>query len=159
MSEIERKWRLRFIPGELHKHSVLIEQGYVLTGDPELRLRRQDNDFLMTVKGEGDIERLEWNSRIPSWVFDSLWPKVICSLRKLRMTIGYQNYDLVLEIDTYLDALDGLLILECEFKSIEAAEAFQLPDWASGAMEVTYDPRYKNKNLAQLTSLDELGSF
>lgn len=75
------------------------------------------------------------------------------------MTVGHQNYDLVLEIDSYLDTLDGLYILECEFKSIEAADAFELPPWASGAMEVTYDPRYKNKNLAQLTSLDELGSF
>jgi adenylate cyclase len=157
MSEIERKWRLRFVPGELHGHSALVEQGYILTGDPELRLRREDNDFMMTVKGDGDIERPEWNSKVPPWVFDTLWPQVTHSLRKLRMTNFYQSQ--VLEIDTYLDNLDGLFTLECEFSSIEEAEAFEPPDWAAGAMEVTYDPQYKNKNLAQLTSLDELGSF
>jgi CYTH domain-containing protein len=159
MSEIERKWRLRFVPGELHGHSALVEQGYILTGDPELRLRRQDNDLLVTVKGDGDIERPEWNSHIPPWAFEALWRQVTHSLRKLRMTIGHKNYDHVLEIDTYLDTLDGLVILECEFNSIEEADAFELPTWAAGALEVTYDPRYKNKVLAQLTSLDELGSF
>jgi adenylate cyclase len=157
MSEIERKWRLRFVPGELHGHSALVEQGYILTGDPELRLRRQDNTFMMTVKGDGDIERPEWNSQIPSWVYESLWFQVTHSLRKLRMTVGYQKKNL--EIDTYLDTLDGLVTLECEFDSIEEADAFDLPSWTSGAMEVTYDPRYKNKILAQLTSIDELGSF
>lgn len=145
MSEIERKWRLRFVPGELHEHSSLIEQGYILTDDPELRLRRLDNDFVMTVKGEGSLERSEWNTHILPWVFDSLWSKITCSLRKLRMTLGHKNYDPVPEIDTYLDALDGLFILECEFKSIDGAEAFELPIWAAGAMEVTYDPRYKKK--------------
>jgi CYTH domain-containing protein len=159
MLEIERKWRLRFVPGELHGHSTLIEQGYILTGDPEVRLRRQDGDLLITVKGEGDIERTEWDSPLPPWVFESLWTRVTCSLRKLRMTLGYKSYEHVLEIDTYLDTLDGLIILECEFKSIEAADAFELPTWATGSMEVTYDPRYKNKNLAQLTSLNELGPF
>jgi CYTH domain-containing protein len=157
MSEIERKWRLRFVPGELHGHSSLIEQGYLLTGDPELRLRRQDNTFMVTVKGDGDIERPEWNSQIPPWVFESLWLQVSHSLRKLRMTVGYQNKSL--EIDTYLDTLDGLVTLECEFDSIEEADTFELPPWTSGAMEVTYDPRYKNKILAQLTSLEELGAF
>jgi adenylate cyclase len=159
MSEIERKWRLRFIPGELTGHSTLIEQGYILTGDPELRLRREDTaEYTLTVKGDGDVERPEWSSRIPSWAFDAMWPRVTCSLRKLRMTIGYQDYDRVLEIDTYLDALDGLLILECEFKSLEEADAFEVPSWAAGAIEVTYDPRFKNKNLAQLKSLDDLES-
>ena len=112
---------------------------------------------MMTVKGDGDIERPEWNSQIPSWVYESLWFQVTHSLRKLRMTVGYQKKNL--EIDTYLDTLDGLVTLECEFDSIEEADAFDLPSWTSGAMEVTYDPRYKNKVLAQLTSLDELGSF
>jgi CYTH domain-containing protein len=156
MSEIERKWRLRFIPGELNGHSTLIEQGYILSGETELRLRREDTHRTMTVKGDGDIERLEWGSIVPEWVFDSLWPQVTHSLRKLRMTVGYDNYKGLLEIDTYLDALDGLFILECEFPSLEEAEAFEPPQWISGAMEVTYDPRYKNKNLAQLKSLDEL---
>lgn len=159
MSEIERKWRLRFIPGELHGHSSLIEQGYLISGETELRLRKNENDFLITVKGDGDLERPEWNSRAPSWVFDALWPNVTHSIRKLRMSVGHLGYKHLLQIDTYLDFLDGLFILECEFKSIEEAEAFEVPSWATGAMEVTYDPRYKNKNLAQLTSLDELGPF
>ena len=156
MSEIERKWRLRFIPGELSGHSSLIEQGYILSGETELRLRREDTHRTLTVKGDGDIERLEWTSTVPEWAFDSLWPQVNHSLRKLRMTIGYDGHTRVLEIDTYLDALDGLFILEVEFSSLEEAEAFEPPQWAAGAMEVTYDPRYKNKNLAQLNSLDEL---
>lgn len=88
-TEIERKFRLKFAPGELQNSiSELIEQGYLLHFDSELRVRRSGGVLhTMTVKGEGFLERPEWETPIPQWVFDTLWPKCKYSLRKLRTTL------------------------------------------------------------------------
>ena len=151
-TEIERKFRLKFAPGELqNSQSVLIEQGYLLDSDSELRLRRSSGILhTMTVKGDGDLERPEWETEIPQWVFDSLWPKCKYSLRKLRTVLTTDRMGTKYEVDTFLDTLDGLILLEIEFQSIEQAENFVLPRWADRAMEVTGDYRYKNKNLAMM---------
>jgi CYTH domain-containing protein len=158
VTEIERKFRLRFMPEEISGHSSIIEQGYLFSDGVEFRLRKEDESgcstYSQTVKGEGDIERDEWGNEIPEWVFDLLWSKVQYSLRKIRVRVPYGKY--LLDVDTYLDALDGLLTFECEFSTMEEADAFQAPPWAAGSMEVTYDPRYKNKNLSQLRDLSEL---
>jgi adenylate cyclase len=53
---------------------------------------------------------------------------------------------LVIELDVYHGALEGLLTAEIEFGSAAQAAAFRPPDWLDG--EVTDDPRYKNKALA-----------
>lgn len=149
-TEIERKFRLKFAPGELQgSPSVLIEQGYLLHFDSELRVRRSGGVLhTMTVKGEGDLERPEWETEIPQWVFDTLWSKCKYSLRKLRTTLPTNMMGVKYEVDTFLDTLDGLILLEIEFQSVEQAENFVLPRWADRALEVTGDFRYKNKHLA-----------
>jgi CYTH domain-containing protein len=53
-----------------------------------------------------------------------------------------------LELDRYHGDHDGLITMEPEFTSEEQMNAFVLPDWAQGAVEVTHDSRYKNRNLA-----------
>lgn len=151
-TEIERKFRLKFSPGELQSsQSILIEQGYLLDSDSELRVRRSGGILhTMTIKGDGDLERPEWESEIPRWVFDSLWPKCKYSLRKLRTLLPTDRMGTKYEVDNFLDTLDGLILLEIEFQSVEQAENFVLPRWADRAMEVTDDSRYKNKHLAMM---------
>lgn len=162
MSEIERKFQMRFVPGEVQAlPPKLIEQGYLFHFDAELRLRRMhdgpNSKFFLTVKDNQYLEREEWEQETPRWVFESLWGYVKHSLRKIRVNPPSNTPGVQYEVDTYLDGLDGLLILECVFDTLNLAENFSirsLPSWAATAREVTGDYRYKNKHLAQATPED-----
>lgn len=59
------------------------------------------------------------------------------------------------EVDVYEGALKGLITAEVEFITMERAQEFQVPDWFGE--EVTYDKRYKNKNLASIENYKEQG--
>ena len=159
MSEVERKYQLKFVPGDLQDLPVdLIEQGYLFDFDAEMRLRRLqkpggDLNFYLTVKDNEYLEREEWEQEIPDWVFNSTWKYVRNSLRKMRVTPPTNAMGIKYEVDIYLDKLDGLVILECEYQSREMLDDsyIPLPLWAVNAREVTFDFRYKNKNLAKAT--------
>lgn len=162
MAEIERKWLLENLPPRINTNNSLISeisQGYVLDGDIELRIRKEISNVahrLLTIKGSGDLSREEWPEsggiEIPEWVFDGLWQNIKSSLIKKRYTTPI--WDGVLEFDVYQGKLSGLVIVECEFDSKEEADNFTLPDWVGLSVEATKDPRFKNKNLANLTSQD-----
>lgn len=149
MPEIERKFFFVEMPpvDEISEIGVEIIQGYLFTEDGEVRVRQKGISFFLTVKGEGDLSRNEWESPIPEWVFKTLWPKTEGRrIEKTRYSIYYQG--LTLEVDEYYGRLEGLFTLECEFPIEEAAYEFILPAWAVSAVDVTDDPAYKNKNLA-----------
>ena len=159
MLEIERKWRLEKLPDCcVNSLRIEIDQGYIFDGPSSLRLRKSctksHKDYTMTVKGSGDLARAEWETEIPKWVFDTLWKRVDRFLFKDRFMIPTPDH--IFEFDEYKLKLAGLLILECEFTSIEDANSFVLPDWIVGAVDVTRDPRYKNCNLTKLGSLEHL---
>lgn len=155
--EIERKWRLDPAP-KLDipvEHSIL--QGYLGTPDNfEIRVRCVGEDeFYLCSKNSENLVRMEWEVPIPKEVWGNFWDLVQNYLCKKRRVVTHNGYRL--EIDFYLGRLYGLTIVECEFVSEEEALAFELPEWlASCAVEVTDDPRYKNRNLAKLGSLKEL---
>ena len=52
----------------------------------------------------------------------------------------------IIELDIYAGNLEGLLLAEIEFISEKEAHDFVGPGWLG--KEVTYDERYKNRNLA-----------
>jgi adenylate cyclase len=146
--EIERKFLLKQIPDGLDLDSgTLIEQGYLLTDPAELRLRRRGQQFTMAVKTSGTEVREEWESEIPEWVVQALWPHTEGQrVSKTRYVFDRGGHSL--ELDVYHGDLDGLVILECEFDSREAAHSFALPPEFADAADVTADARYKNKSLA-----------
>lgn len=146
--EIERKFRLASPPAiELGEGSD-IAQGYLPAARGELRLRRMGERCFLTVKGDGTLAREEWETEIPRWVFEQLWPQTEdARVEKVRHAIPAGPY--VLELDLYRGALAGLVILECEFPDAGAAARAPLPAWAEGAAEVTDDPAFKNRNLAR----------
>jgi len=152
--EIERKFRLLAMPPEeLYLDSkkvpcAFIDQAYlVISHEREVRIRHKGARYFLTIKGSGTICREEVETEITKRNFDDLLPTSIGSvIHKRRYT--FREGKNVLEVDEYNHHLTGLYIMECEFASLEAAAAFHLPDWAAGAVEVTYDGRYKNKNLA-----------
>jgi adenylate cyclase len=148
--EIEKKYLLTSTDRlPLPDEGKAIHQGYLDVPLGELRLRQLGERYFQTVKGDGTISREEFEIELPEWVFRQLWPATAGRrVEKTRYTLPHQG--LMLEIDLYEGALRGLVVLEVEFPSLEAAEGFALPDWAlaAGAVDVTEDKRFKNKALA-----------
>lgn len=147
--EIERKFLLPSMP-VWHPHiekAEKIRQGYLLVDDVEVRVRQKGERFYFTIKGDGAMERDEWETEILENIFEILWPKTEgVRIEKTRYSIPFRN--LILEVDEYKGKLDGLVILECEFSNKEDAESFVLPSWAKSAVDVTENKAFKNKNLA-----------
>ena len=147
MPEIEKKFRLKAMPANLVSSGTHIAQGYVFTEGGELRVRKKEDHFFITVKGEGMLSREEWETAIPAWVFETIWPKTEGRrVEKIRYSIP--DNGLTLEFDEYCGKLQGLVTLEVEFPNIEAASRFFPPEWVAVAADVTTDPAYKNKSLA-----------
>ena len=63
---------------------------------------------------------------------------------KTRCRIPLGNY--TAELDIFHGAHEGLLLVEVEFPSVEAANAFVPPAWFGD--DVSGDPRYRNSYLA-----------
>ena len=147
MRETERKFRLANRPDpSILGPGVPIAQGYLITQGGEERIRRKGDRCFWTVKGEGDLTRDEFEVEVPEWVFSLLWPHT--EDRRIEKTRHMVTWDgFALEVDVYHGALAGLVILECEFRDQDAALSFRLPEWAAEAREVTWDERYKNRNL------------
>ena len=144
--EIERKFVLEVVPRGVNSGREVV-QGY-LWFDPEVRLRKIGGERWLTIKSKGALSRDESEHAIPEGLFSLLWPLVGSNVvRKTRYLLDYN--DLVLEIDVYSGKHEGLITLECEFKTVEEAEGFELPDWIGSATDVTYDPRFKNNELSR----------
>jgi CYTH domain-containing protein len=144
--ELEKKFLLEKLPDDLSK-PVQIQQGYLYVEPFELRIRKMEDKYYMTYKGEGDEERVEWEKEIPSWLYEKLLTKKIWILiEKNRYKLEHNGY--VYEVDEYLGELKGSYIAEIEFSSREDYDSFQIPEWLEGALDVTKDPRFKNKRLA-----------
>lgn len=145
--EIERKFRLAEAPSLKKKDGVDIEQGYLVVDGGELRIRRAGRKCFITVKGEGDAARNEWEERLPRWAFDLLWPHTKgrrVAKRRYTQRAGRHTF----EIDVYSGALEGLVVLECEFDSKRDAKRFTLPKRFADAREVTGERAYRNRTLA-----------
>jgi adenylate cyclase len=155
--EIERKFLLRgpVLERILDEGVIsLIWQGYLPAPKKKVvRIRREKTGkikkFTITSKEPGArFEINEEDEREINELMFSALSKFITGLAitKTRHTIPWNG--LKLEVDEYSGLLYGLWILECEFKTIEEAEKFTLPHWASDAIEVTHLPNFKNGNLA-----------
>lgn len=142
--EIERKFRLKKLPPKLPAGKTVI-QSYLFLHPGEMRIRKQGKSCGVTVKSDGDIEREEWETVVPSWVYDLLYHQCYGNdIKKTRYKIDEATC-----VDEYKSYLEGLIIFEVEFPSLAAAKKFKLPDWAAGAIEVTDSSEYKNKHLSQ----------
>lgn len=147
-SEIERKFIISQLPERFLKNaqSVEIEQGYlILEGDRELRIRKRDNKFWITLKQGSGLKRFEQEESISAELFSMLWPLTEGKrIEKVRYLIELNGH--TLEIDIFSGALTSLIILEVEFSSVEESRSFKSPDFVM--KEVTEDKSYKNAALA-----------
>lgn len=144
--EIERKFLVKELPENLDSYKFhKIKQAYISTF-PTLRLRQQDNEFIFTFKGQGEIKKTEFEYMLSQEEFDNLWKKVETKrIEKTRYLIPLEN-NLIAELDIYHGELCGFMNVEVEFNSIEEAEKFVAPPWFGE--DISKDKRYSNAQLS-----------
>lgn len=144
--EIERKFLVREFPSAVNNCDFdIISQGY-LSFSPEVRVRSRNSLYYLTVKGEGDLARPEYEIEISLNAFLELSNCIQGSvIQKNRYLIPIDHY--MAELDVFSSPATGLSTVEVEFESEEAADAFIAPWWFG--VEVTSDPDFKNKNIAR----------
>lgn len=145
--EIERKFLIKNLPENLENFTHYeIRQGYIST-DPTIRLRQQDDKYILTVKSAGLMKKQEYELDLTEEQFNRLWKKTEGNtIEKTRYVIPL-NDGLKAELDVYKGFLSGFMNVEVEFASTKEAILFDIPDWFG--QEVTQDPRYSNSSLAK----------
>ena len=145
--EIERKYLIKKMPENLEEYeSHLIEQAYLNT-DPTIRVRKSDDDYYMTYKGKGLLERTEYNLPLNKEAYEKLVKKAEGNIiSKRRYVIPIDGTELKIELDVFDEPFAPLIMAEVEFDSVEESERFTPPEWF--ADEVTNDPAYHNSNMA-----------
>ncbi len=148
--EIERKYLVDSLPENLDAFPhVEIEQGYLCTS-PTLRIRRMGDAFILTVKEKvhsltSAIVNREEEFFLSSESYARLRGKcegIMVEKTRYRIPVGKYTA----ELDIFHGRHEGLLLVEVEFPSVEAANAFTPPAWFG--QDVSNDPRYRNSWLA-----------
>ena len=141
--EIERKFLIKRLPEDLEQYPcLLIEQAYLCT-NPVIRVRRQNDEYYMTYKGQGLVVREEYNLPLNEEAYRHLKAKADGrTIAKKRYRIPFGEF--VIELDLF-SSPEGLILAEVEFPTEEAALSFSPPEWFSE--DVTGDSRYHNSNM------------
>lgn len=146
--EIERKFLIskENLPKDIESYSFhLIEQAY-LCMNPVIRIRRQDEQFILTYKGSGMMTREEYNLPLTEEGYLHLLKKADGILiTKKRYLIPLKSGHTA-ELDEFYGEYQGLLMAEVEFTSEEEANSFVKPDWFGE--DVTFDGRYHNSYMS-----------
>ena len=160
--EIERKFTLKYLPENLDSYpSHHIEQAYLCT-DPVVRIRKQDNEYILTYKGAGMLAREEYNLPLTEEAYYHLREKAdgnIISKRRYKIPLlnpqfkegaplPPSNYKLTIELDVFDPPFAPLVMAEVEFGAKTAAENFLPPDWFD--QDVTYNREYHNSYLSAM---------
>ena len=144
--EIERKYLVNTLPSNLNQYeSKKIAQGYLCTA-PVVRIRRSNDKYYMTYKGEGLMVREEYNLPLTKEAYEHMLSKIDGILiEKTRYLIPLHD-SLVAELDVFEGNLAPLVLVEVEFASVEAANSFCPPDWFGE--DVTESGKYHNSYLS-----------
>lgn len=134
MIELEKTYLAKIMPADLQSFkSKEIVDIYIPKdkGHPTLRIRKNGDKYEMTKKepihGNDSSQQEEQTIRLTEEEF-----KVLNSLdgkrvRKIRCNYDYHGQ--IAEIDVFQDDLAGLVLVDCEFDSIENMEKFDMPDF------------------------------
>lgn len=157
--EIERKYLLARLPEGLDRYPRHeIEQGY-LCSRPTLRIRRIDDQFVLTVKervvtDSSAIVNREEEFAMSADSYRQLREKCdgrLLTKTRYKIPLAQMHPDghygqWVAELDRFHGRHEGLSLVEVEFRIIDEANSFVPPDWFG--QEVSNDPHYRNSYLA-----------
>lgn len=148
--EIERKFLVskEALPDNLEQYKKNeLEQAYIIT-EPVLRIRKKNNDYILTYKGQGLMKREEIEVSIPKDAYEKLLSKTEGNIiTKTRYVIPEEN-QLTIELDIFHGDFEGLYIAEVEFPDEESAQAYLPPLWLG--KEVTQENTYHNSTLSKM---------
>lgn len=161
--EIERKFKLQRLPEHLEQfQALIIEQGYLCT-KPVVRIRKSNNDYILTYKSkflESEtqesvaIQNNEVELPLTKESYEHLREKADNHIiQKTRYLIPLGD-SLTAELDLFSGQLEGLYFVEVEFPDLQSASQFIPPEWFGE--DVSLDKRYRNSYLSRLDSAKEL---
>ena len=145
--EIERKFTIKHLPDQLEQYTHhVIEQAYLCT-DPVVRIRRQDETYILTYKGKGMVAREEYNLPLNEHAYLHLKEKADGNvITKKRYLIPLPD-NLTIELDVFEGAFQGMVLAEVEFPDLDTENAFVPPAWFGE--DVSMCPEYHNSNLSR----------
>ena len=152
--EIERKYLMKMPPRNLGDYNKSeIEQAYLCT-EPVIRIRKKDQEYILTYKSKGLMEREELEVPLDEKSYQHLLKK--CDGSVISKTRYYIPIDdgLTVEVDIFKHGYDGLIIAEVEFPDRETADSFRPPMWLK--KEVTEDIRFHNSNLCMMSDNERI---
>ena len=146
--EIERKYLISSVPFDFSSYPCRrIEQGYLSTS-PVVRIRRDNNDYILTYKSKGMMVREEYNLPLTKESYEHLKEKIDGRLiTKKRYVIPLED-SLFIELDIFSGDLAPLMLAEVEFPDEETASHFTPPEWFGE--DVTFSSSYHNSTLSKL---------
>lgn len=165
-TELELAWLVKSLPKDLDKYeSTEIQQAYIESANPkikDIRIRKKDGVFTYTVKSfiknpQETGYNKEETKKLSKKEFLVLWKKSNKKVRKIRYFYPIAD-KLTAEIDVYKDNLEGLVVVEVEFLSIEVCKKFVVPDWFG--KEVTdskgvYPPFIANLSIEKVDQIND----
>ena len=145
--QIERKFLIQKLPDNIQQFpSHRIEQGYLCT-NPVVRIRREDDSYILTYKSQGMMSREEYNLPLTKEAYQHLCQKTDgVFIQKTRYIIP-EKENLKIELDIFHGSHQGLILAEVEFPDEQTALAYQPPSWFSE--DVTFSSQYHNSYLSQ----------
>ncbi|MDE5864254.1 MAG: CYTH domain-containing protein [Lachnospiraceae bacterium] len=148
--EIERKFLIdkNNLPVDLsqYPHSDL-EQAYLIT-NPVLRIRKKNNCYILTYKGQGLMKREEVEFPLPQEAYDKLLSKTEGNvITKTRYKIPEKD-NLTIELDLFHGLFEGLYLAEVEFPDEDTAQCYLPPSWFG--REVTEELTFHNSTLSAM---------
>lgn len=145
--EIERKYLVSTLPENLAQYTCKqIEQGYLAT-NPVVRIRRSNDKYTLTYKGQGLMVREEYNLPLTAEAFEHLKEKIDGILIKKRRYLIPYDEKYTIELDIFEGELAPLQLAEVEFDTEEEANSFIPPEWFGE--DVTFSTEYHNSTLSQ----------
>lgn len=144
--EIERKFLIDSVPESLEGYTKKkIEQAYLST-EPVIRVRQMDDKYFLTYKSKGMMARVEEEFPLTREAYEHLKAKADGRvITKNRYCIPYEQW--TIELDCFLGELEGMMLAEVEFASVEEAKEFVMPSWFK--KDVTFEKEYHNSYLSQ----------
>ena len=160
--EIEKKYTIKTLPDNLEQYPCkIIEQAYLNT-TPVIRVRKSNEKYTLTYKGNGMMTRTEYNLPLDEPSYQHLLEKADGNIiSKKRYVIPLENpcfsdgfklddeISLNIELDIFAPTFAPLIMAEVEFPNEQAADAFIPPAWFDE--DVTLDPKYHNSNMSKQT--------
>lgn len=150
--EIERKYKVESPPPNYRDYPFHeIEQAYLCT-NPVVRIRRQDDAFILTYKSSGLLAREEYNLPLTQDAYGHLLAKadgIVLTKKRYLIPLTEDNgpSGLTAELDVFTGVYEGLILAEVEFPTEEAALSFVPPEWFG--RDVTFSGEYQNSRLSQ----------